>query len=355
MIKILNRYIAQTMLFATVTTTLIVSAIMLMILLLGEVKSIGEGDYQFYDAVWYVILRLPNEIYQFSPMLILLSSIVGLSILSTHRELAVMRVSGFSVRNIIMSVLGAALIFILTISTIGELIGPQLSYKAALAKQNAKNEGQAVITSAGMWMHVQNNFIHVQHVIGRRYLEGVTRYEFDQQHKLQAAYFAKKLTFDGEQWQMFNVVKTSFHRDRAVSEAFAEAPWQLTFNANLLGLGLVEPSQMSLHHLAQFANYLKRNGLQSKDYQFEFWQRLLQPFASLIMIFLAIPVVLKNVRTTMGWRILAGVLMGFSFYILDALFSQLCIVLQIPPVLAAVLPLLVFTGLGIFLCRRIYT
>ncbi len=100
---------------------------------------------------------------------------MGLRMLSSTREIAVMRASGFSIRNIIYSVMAAALIWILSASLIGEVIAPGLSYKAEVRKENAKNAGQAVVTAAGIWFHIDNKFIHVQSVVGRSLLNGVTR------------------------------------------------------------------------------------------------------------------------------------------------------------------------------------
>lgn len=354
MTTILGRYIAKVIMVATGLATLIITGVLFLITILGELKNIGEGDYSVGQAILYVFLRLPNEIYKFSPMLILLGSIIGLSILSSHKELAVMRASGFSIRKVIFSVLSAAFLLTLGISLIGEWIAPHLSYKAEVQKENAKNAGQSVVTASGVWLHVDNNFIHVRHVVGRHLFEDVTRYQFDNNHHLEAAFYAKILTLQNNQWQMFDVLKTSFFTERTKSEFFPQLEWNLKFNPNLLNVGLVEPSEMSLHKLSKFANYLNQNGLQATEYRYEFWHRIFQPIASLIMIFLAIPFVLGAFSTsTMGWRIVIGIMTGFAFFISNAFLGQLCVVYQLPTILAASLPLVAFTLFGFFLSNRI--
>lgn len=353
MIKLLPRYIATSILYATGIVTLIITSILFIMLLLGEAKSVGQGDYQFIQSVIYVIFHLPNELYHFSPLLILLGSMIGLSLLSSHRELAVMRSCGFSIQKIILSTLSAALLLILTISLLGEELGPLLSYKAVMSKENAKNGGQAVVTSAGIWLHIGNNFIHVQRVVGRQLLNGVTRYQFDEQHQLQAAYFAKTLALENNQWQMHDVVKTTFYDERTKSQQISELPLDFKLNTNLLNVDLIDPNEMSLPKLLKFTRYLEKNGLQASEYRFNFWQRVFQPLASLVMIFLAIPFVLGGFsRSTMGWRIILGVMAGFGFFILNALLSELCIVYQIQPLLAALLPTIMFAMIGLVLCKQ---
>lgn len=350
MIKILQYYITKTIVMATALTTLILASVLFLITILRELRNLGEGDYHIGEVIFYVFMRLPNELYHFSPMLILLGSIIGLSILSSHKELAVMRTSGFSIWQIICSVLGAALLLTIGISILGEWMAPNLNYKAAIYKETAKYAGQAVVTGTGVWFHVDNNFIHVQQVIDRQLLEGVTRYQFDNNHHLQAAYFAKHLSLQNDQWVMKDGRKTIFYPNRTKSQEFKEAPWDLKFNSNLLNLGLTDPNELSLHKLAKSAAFLERNGLRATEYWYEFWQRIFQPLASLIMIFLAIPFVLSTLSTsTLGWRIVIGVIVGFVFFIFNAFLGQLSIVFQLSPMYAAFLPLIGFAVVGVFL------
>ncbi len=354
MIKILQRYIIKTTILATCLSAFIMTGVLFLMTLISELKHMGEGDYSFNQALIYVLLRLPNELYQFSPLFILLGSIIGLSILSSHRELAVMRASGFAVRQIIMSVLSAALLLVLMISIAAEWVGPRLSYKAEVRRENARNAGISVVTAAGVWFHIDDNFIHVQQVVGRQLLEGVTRYQFNNKHQLQAAYYAKTLSFQDNQWIMKDVVKTSFYPERTKSQSFPQTPLNLKLNQNLFNGGLVNPNEMSLPKLSKYIHYLEQNGLQSSEYEYDFWQRLFQPLASLVMIFLAIPFVLSTLSAaTLGWRIVIGIMTGFAFFILNALLGQLCVVYQLPTPLAALLPPFLFAIIGVLLSNRL--
>ncbi len=351
---ILERYITKIIVQATALSLLIIMAVLFLMLLLGEMKSIGEGDYTFWQAILYILMRLPNELYQFSPMLILLGSITGVSILSSHRELAVMRASGFSSVRLIKTILTAALLLILFLSLVGEVVGPRLSYKAEIKKENAQNAGQAIVTSAGvLWFHLDNNFIHIERVISRQLLEGVTNYQFNNHRQLQATYYAKKIIYQNKKWIMKDVVETLFYPERTKSRAFPEGDWNVKINLNLLTVGLVDPQEMTLPRLVKFAHYLENNDLQAREYWFDFWRRLFQPFADLMMVLLALPFVFRMTSTTaLGWRLVAGILIGFVFFISNALLEQLTIVYQVPAILAASLPVMLFLLIAIFLVSR---
>lgn len=353
MFKILARYIGKTVISTTFIVGFIILGILFLLALLTELKNLGEGDYEMWQVFYYVILRIPNSLYQFSPLLILMGTIIGLSTLTTHKELSVMRASGFSIRQIIFSTLFAALLMIVVISIIGELWGPPLSAKASIQKEVARTEGQAVLTDQGLWFHVNNNFIHVEQIMNKGLLAGVTRYEFDSNHHLLATYYADTLVYQDHHWQMQDVVGTFFYPDQTKSFTKDTLPWPLKFNENLLKLGLIDPTEMSLPKLSQFIRYLNNNRLQASEYEFDFWRRIFQPFASILMVFLGIPFVLgAKERASMGWRVVAGLLVGFVFFIIDAFFGELSVVLQIEPMVAALLPLLFFMGMGIFLMRK---
>lgn len=350
---ILQRYIAKTIVLASAMVIFAVLGLSFFIELLTELRDIGTGDYGFQQALMHVLLKLPHDLYQFFPMLVLLGGVLGLGILSAHHELIVMRTSGVPISKIIRAVLLAAFILIILATLLGELIAPRAIFLGEKLKQSAENEGQAVATASGVWVHEGNNFLHIDRMIGRHHLEGVKRYEFDDKHHLLAAYYAKWLIFQEGQWKLRNLVKTTFLENETISQAIPEGEWNLKLNPNLLNVGMIEPEQLSLPKLLSYSKHLVKNGLQATRFQFEFWRRIFQPLTTLVMILLAVPFVFGAPRSvTMGWRILFGVLIGFVFYILNAFLGQFSIVYQISPIIAALFPTLLFASLGYFFMVR---
>lgn len=345
--SILQRYIAKTIMIYTALVMLVVIGLDFFIVLLTELRDTGTGDYGFWQAVLHAILAMPNNIYMFSPMLLLLGGSIGLGLLSSSHELVVMRASGVSLRQLMRAVAVAGIILIVIVTLLGELLAPQATFTANKRKISAENGGQAVATASGVWIHEGDSFLHIDRVLGHKHLEGVTRYQFDANHHLLAAYYVKAMQFKNGQWLLHDLVKTSFQQDHTKSEKFAETTWDLTLNPNLLNVGVVEPNEMSLVRLSTYSNHLAQNGQQASKFQFEYWKRIFQPLATLIMMLLAIPFVLNAPRSvTMGWRMLLGVIVGFVFYILNAFFGQVCVVYDVTPFVAAMLPTVLFAVVG---------
>lgn len=338
--SILDRYLVRTIILATLLVIFILSCVMLLMLILGELKSVGKGDYDLVQFFFYIILRLPAEIYQFAPLLILLGSMLGLSLLSSHSELGMMRLSGFTIKRLMWVVFFTTSLLALILGCIGEGIAPKLSYLAAMQKENAKNAGQALVTSAGVWFHIGNNFIHVKQIINRSLLEEVIRYQFDEKNQLKEVYFAKRLTANNKkEWLLHDVARTIIQSDKIMTTHHKTLAWDLKFN-QLLEIGGFEHTEMTLPRLKKYADYLSQNELQATEYYYQFWKRLLQPLASVLLVFLGIPFVLSTVKTNvLGWRMMIGVCIGFIFFVFNALLAQLAIVLQVSAFYAALLPL----------------
>src|SRR5206468_3601016 len=137
-------------------------------------------------------------------------------------------------------------------------------------KDSAQNGGQAVATASGVWIHEGNNFLHIDKVNGLEHLEGVTRYEFNAQHQLLAAYFAKNVDYLHGAWQLRDMVKTVFLNDRTHSQQLTKSTWHFVLSPNLLNVGLIAPEDMSLSSLAKYSQHLVDNKSQASVFQFVF-------------------------------------------------------------------------------------
>lgn len=340
---IIQRYIIKNIMMSTALIFAIVSALCFVMGMLRELHSVGEGDYGFSQVVLHELLMLPHDIYQFFPMLVLLGGVLGLGSLVASHELMVMRAAGVSVRRIIFSVMTAAIILIMVATSLGELIAPRANFIAEKQKSLAESIGQTVITDSGIWVHEGNDFIHIDKVLGRYQLQGVTRYEFDRQHRMLATYFAKTLSYVKGQWYAHDLSKTVVGQDKTESQHIAIALWNLKLTPNLLNVGMSEADAMSLKKLKQYSTYLRENHLEASSFLLAFWQRLFQPLTTLTMLLLAIPFVFVAPRsTTMGKRILLAIVLSFIFYVLNAFFGEFSIVYRFPAFWAALLPTLLF-------------
>jgi lipopolysaccharide export system permease protein len=94
--------------------------------------------------------------------------------------------------------------------------------------------------------------------------------------------------------------------------------------------------------------------LNADEYQRAFWMKVTQPFIALVMVFLAVPFAFGPLRSSsMGLKILVGVLFGFSFHTLNSIFGPLTAVTGLSPMLAAFIPLMLFFMFGTWMVLRV--
>jgi lipopolysaccharide export system permease protein len=345
--SILGRYLAKTILFAVLVVTIIILAAEIFIEFTREFPEIGTGYYGILQAFAFVPMIMPMRIYQIFPIICLLGSIMGLSLLAGHSELIIMRVSGVSLLSIFKKIFSFALVLAVGLMILGEALGPYAYQVAVTNKALAMSKGQALLTKEGAWFRDQNNFIYVEKVLGTGQVANVTRYGFDDAFNLKSAAFALSGNYLNGKWIFSDIVETDFNEDRVTTTKYPEQEWNLPLKYQVLGMTAFDPDQKSLPELWSYLKYRKSVGADDSYYQFIFWQRIFQPLAIIIMITVAIPFVFGPLRsTTIGFKALIAIICGFGFYLLNQFAGPFGLTFQIPPFLSALLPSAVFAALG---------
>ncbi|MEM9243013.1 MAG: LPS export ABC transporter permease LptG [Pseudomonadota bacterium] len=353
MMGIASRYIMRYVIGATLVIFFVVLGIYLFISLIEQINEVGQGQYGIVDMIKFVLLTAPVRVYELFPMIGLLGSLVGLGLLASHNELTVMRTAGMSVVKIAGAVLCAAILMMIVATGIGEGLGPKLAATAQIDKVVAETGGQALQTKQGLWLRDNDNFIHIDTVLPDTSMRGITVYHFNGNQKLKKISVASDAREIDKKWYLQNVVETNFFTRKVTNTHIGKIPWQIKFNPELFKSFSLDPRQMSLYALYVYIHYQKKNQLNAVEYGYAFWQRILQPFSILIMIFLGIPFVFGSLRSVpIGLRIVVGTLIGFAFFFLNQFLGYFSLVLQIPPILAAATPLIVFALLAAWLIRR---
>lgn len=352
--QIVTKYIGKTIISYILLIVLILLGLQIFLEFTREFPDMGTGYYGLLQVLLYVVMMLPLDIYQFFPMAGLLGSIIGLGLLASYSELVIMRVSGISLLMITRDVLKAALFLTVIMMVVGEVLAPLAQHAATANKARAMSGGQTLLTRQGIWVRSGKNFVHVDKVLPEGKLEGVTRYLFDDSGKLLLASFAADSVYKDGQWIFNHVVQTNFADESTNSSHIETQQWGFDLSPRLLGLTAIDTDQKSLPELHSYIKYRAHSGLGADNYKFIFWQRIFQPLATLVMIILAISFVFGPLRTvTMGLRMLIGIMVGFCFYIVNQFLGPMSVVYQVPPIIAAILPTILFAIAGGVLLMRV--
>jgi lipopolysaccharide export system permease protein len=350
--KLLDRYLAKAVLGAIALVTLMLTGLQLFILFVNELDDLGRGHYQIKQALSVVLLEVPGEVYLFFPVACLLGALMGLGNLASHRELVVMQASGVSIKRITWAVLKASVLVIAFVAILGEVFAPRLLSLAHEKRWSAINEGQAVQTLHGVWFKHDHDFIVIGDVLSDKKLQHVDQFHFDEGHHLQFVRRVERLAETSGVWRAYGIEETRFQQHKTEVRAYESMPWSIPLDMVTLRVSGKQPDELGFFALRNYVKSRHGAGL-FFQYTLAYWQRLVQPFTTVVMMVLAIPFVFGPLRSsTMGAKLLAGASVGFGFHLANRFFGPLADVLNWPPELAALLPTAVFALVGIYWMGR---
>ncbi|HKJ21833.1 MAG TPA: LptF/LptG family permease, partial [Gammaproteobacteria bacterium] len=105
--------------------------------------------------------------------------------------------------------------------------------------------------------------------------------------------------------------------------------------------------------LYQYVHYLRDNGLDARRYALAFWQKLMSPLATGVMLLISIPFVMGPLRlTSMGQRVLVGILLGTGFHLINKAVGQSALFYHLNLVVCTTLPTLSFLAAALYLIYR---
>lgn len=313
--------------------------------LINELRSVGIGGYQFSQALVFVILSLPGRFYELIPIAALIGTLYALSTLARHSEITVLRSSGLSTRQLLFTLFRIAAILGFATFCIGEGIVP-FSEKAA-QDFRARAINQVIAQQgfeSGLWLKDGRHFVNVRQATADAQLSGIRIYEFDQNNALKSVSEAKEGFFlPSGHWLLKQVVRTELDGDGAKVVKHESVEWASALNPGLLSVLMVAPERMSLFGLFKYARHLADNRQKTERYEIAIWKKLIYPFASLVMVALALPFGYAHNR--MGGtslRLFAGVMIGILFHMLNGLFSSLGVIHSWLPFASAIAPSALF-------------
>jgi lipopolysaccharide export system permease protein len=208
-------------------------------------------------------------------------------------------------------------------------------------------------TNDGFWTRNENSYINVHTVLSDGRLAGVLIYEFDDRLHLNRITRAQQARYVDDHWELQHVERTEFKAETVISRQLKQVDWQTLLDPHLLDVVAVKPENLSATGLYHYVQYLSGNGLDTARYEMELWVKVILPLATGVMVFLAVPFVFGSLRAVgIGQRIMLGTMLGITFYMLNQIFNYASLVYQFNPVVSAVLPTILFFGLGVILLRR---
>jgi len=374
--NLFSRYLATSIYKGTLFVLIAFISIFIFFDLMSEMDDVGRGAYQIQHAVAYVVLGLPNSVYELLPIAALIGAMWALSQSAANSEFTVFRVSGLLPRTAVMTMLKTGLPLILITAAFSELLVPVSEDLRSRVRDGALGIQATGQLRSGFWMRdtapdapleaasaitTGMRFINAARLTPDQTLERLNVYEFDEAQRLRRMLTARSAEHlglsQGHQWMLKDVVETSFEAGGRVTQTKRETLQLVSrLSPQMLSALVTNPERMSALDLYRYVTYLKLNKQQSDRYESAFWKRLIYPFAIWVMLLLALPAAYLQARAgAVGARVFGGILLGVGFHLLNSLFADLGVLTTWPPAVMAALPslfALLLAGSFIFWVQR---
>lgn len=347
---ILARYLGKAVLFAIGATVLALLSFNFIAVLIEEAGEL-QGKYTFSKVIIFGLLKLPSQFVEYLPSSILIGSLVALGVLASNNEITVMRASGLSPQRILWHVAKPALLVMLAGILIAEFVSPKLLHLADAQKESLRRG--SVLVGSGVWTRENQAFVRINKVLENGSLEHVIIFKHDNDYRLQSYIHAKRAVRDDGGWLLQDVSEIKLNMDGVGIYQREGLVWESELTLEMLKLIDLDPAYLSISELLGYANYLDKQGLESDIYWLRFWDKTMQPFVSLSLLFVSMVLVFGPMRqVSMGSRIFAGIVLGFSLSIVQDLLGQMGLVYHWSPLLMVLLPAGLISCVGMILLSR---
>jgi len=342
----LRAYLAREIYGATLFVFAAFLALFAFFDLINELTDLGKGGYRLQHAIGYVALTVPSHVYELFPLAVLIGTLYALSHLAANSEYTVMRSSGLAPWRAMTTLFRIGVVFAVATLIFGELIAP-VSERAA--KQLKLSTTSTIVASefhTGLWVKDDRRFVNVREVQPDTSLSDIRVFEFDDQYRLKSISFAKHGQYLGKNmWRLREIVNTIFTSSGSSVQRVAEMEWGSVLTPDILAVLFIVPDRMSAWNLYQYSRHLTENKQKSERYEIAMWKKLVYPFVSLVMMALALPFAYVHVRAGgVGVKVFSGIMLGVFFHFLNSLFSHIGLLQNWQPIVAAVLPSMMFLG-----------
>ena len=239
----------------------------------SELQRIGINNYGALQALLFVLLNLPQLLYQVFPSAMLLGGLLSLGALASSSELVVLRAAGISISRITLAVLKAGFLLIVIVVLLGEFLAPEAISVAKTMRAEAIEGRVLTGDRKGLWSKYGDNFVYIGTVLPDVQLRDVVVYELDEDHRLKKTTFAGQAHYENDEWHLQDVTSSIFTDGSVRSTYNATEVWPAMVSTDLFDVLNLEPEDMSAAELWQYSRYLDKNELESDSFWLAFWVR----------------------------------------------------------------------------------
>ena len=345
--SILDRYISKEFIRMFLLVIASFLSLYLIIDFFERIRMFLSNNASFYQIASYFFFKVPMIISQTMPAAVLLASLLTFGMLSKHSEIIAMKANGVSLYKTSFPVIIISVIVCIFTFLFNEFITPYANQKSEYIKlvevQTRKKLGS--FKQNQMWYRSKDaiyNFNIFDPVTNT--LKGITINYLDRNFALLMRIDAKEAKWENAKWVFHNLLITRFPAgDFSTIERFTSKVVNLPEKPSDFKVVQKDAEKMGYLELKNYIKKIQSEGYDATRYLADLHGKIAFPVISIILAIIGISFSLRSERS--GWvaqSIGAGIIIGFSYWIVFAFALSLGRSGTLPPLLAAWTANLVF-------------
>ncbi|MFA5092878.1 MAG: LptF/LptG family permease [Candidatus Omnitrophota bacterium] len=364
--RILDRYILKSILLIFLSCIFLFLFLYVVIDLLSNLDEVIRHKTTLVLLIRYYLSYLPVMFVQVSPFACLLSTVYTFGRLNHNNEIIAMRSSGLSIYEIARNALIFGLVISFAVFWVGDRFVPSSlaenqKIKVQIEQGSAKNRlklGQA-ITNLSMYGLKNRLFFINRFSPETNTMEGITILEHDRHQNIVKKIIATKGVYKDGLWRFYQSITYGFDQNGQVIDEplyLDEEIMDIPETPKIMASLRQKPEQMDIHQLEDYIWRLSKSGATGivRNLKVDLYQRFCSPFTSIIIILLGIPFSLMMRKRATGMSAIGvSIVVGFFYYVLDAIFLAIGKSGLLMPSLAACLSHIVVLSTSLYLISKL--
>jgi lipopolysaccharide export system permease protein len=333
--KLFNRYIAKNFLIKFLQVTLGFSVLIFFINILEVLDKVSGSDTPLWPIIEMAFLQIPDFLNDVVPSLVLISAIIAFFSLSSKSEITIIRMSGFSLWQILKPV--AFLAFLLGVFwvTIWDPISIQMSKKFnALEAKYVDNEIREVVAPKnGIWLKQSNIekrgeelIIQAKKVYKQNLeLDQVTIWFFNKNGQFYKKIDAETMLMQEDSWLLEDTtINDANSLNKKVKTISIPTDLKADFVMQKIVNNFKNVKLFSIFELPNLITELQSSGFNSTKFKVYFHSLLSKPLLFAAMTLIACYFGLNHIRNKNTiLMIFIGIIIGLIFYITSSIMNAL--------------------------------
>jgi lipopolysaccharide export system permease protein len=355
--KLLGRYIFIEFVKTSFTILSGILVLFLCVTFLREADDFIKLNASIIQIAKYYLYSLPAMAGQALPFAALIGTLLSLGNLSRHQEITAMRASGVSLISIIAPVLLGGVLISCFGFVNNEVIMPAYAARAAHIKnvEVGKKQQRVIFQQRRLWLRGPDNSIANIDLVTpeRTTMIGINIYKLNPDFSLRERIKAGRLVWEDTAWKLRDSQKFITTGEVIISKPADGEIYNIVEKPEDMSMIVKSSSEMSFNELWDYVRRLKSSGYKAVRYEVDLHEKVAFPFASLLMVLIATPFSLQQVRSGGAARGIALALVITAIYwALSSGGRALGLSGALPPLQAAWLANVVFTVIAMMAIFR---